>query len=194
MPMAAFDRLGAMSRNNDHPETACRPFDKNRDGLVMGEGAATLILEDLEFAQARGAQILAEIVGYGCTSDAFHVTAPAENGVGAAKAMQRALRDAGSDTAGHRLDQRARHGHADLNDKFETAAIKSVFGEHAYRVPISGTKGDDGPHDGGHRRAGSDLRPQSDRDRLDSAHHQSTKRPIPNAIWTTCPIKRGKSP
>jgi beta-ketoacyl-acyl-carrier-protein synthase II len=139
LPMAAFDRLGAMSRNNDHPQTACRPFDKNRDGLVMGEGAATLILEELQFARARGAKILAEIVGYGCTSDAFHVTAPAENGIGAAKAMRRALDDAGLTPAD--IDWISAHATAtDLNDKFETTAIKSVFGEHAYHVPVSGTK------------------------------------------------------
>src|SRR5512139_2053226 len=139
LPMAAFDRLGAMSRNNDHPRTACRPFDKNRDGLVMGEGAATLILEELRFARARGAHILAEIAGYGCTSDAFHVTAPAENGIGAAKAMRRALHDAGLTAVD--INWISAHATAtDLNDKFETAAIKSVFSEHAYRVPISGTK------------------------------------------------------
>jgi 3-oxoacyl-[acyl-carrier-protein] synthase II len=139
LPMAAFDRLGAMSRNNDHPQAACRPFDKDRDGLVMGEGAATLILEDLGTARARGAHILAEIVGYGCTSDAFHVTAPAENGIGAAKAMKRALCDAG--LTPQDIDWISAHATSTpLNDKFETAAIKSVFDEQAYRVPISGTK------------------------------------------------------
>ena len=139
LPMAAFDRLGAMSRDNDHPQTACRPFDKNRTGLVMGEGAATLILEDLDFARARGASILAEIIGYGCTSDAFHVTAPAENGTGAAKAIRRALCDA--QLMPQAIDWISAHATAtSLNDKFETMAIKSVFGEHAYRVPISGTK------------------------------------------------------
>jgi beta-ketoacyl-acyl-carrier-protein synthase II len=139
LPMAAFDRLGAMSRNNDHPQTACKPFDKNRDGLVMGEGAATVILEDLEHARARGAQILAEIIGYGCTSDAFHVTAPADNGIGAAKAMRRALQDAALTPAD--IDWISPHATATgLNDKYETAAIKSVFGEQAYRIPISGTK------------------------------------------------------
>ncbi len=137
--MAAFDRLGAMSRDNDHPQTACQPFDKNRGGLVMGEGAATLILEDLEFAQARETTILAEIIGYGCTSDAFHVTAPVDNGVGAAKAIQRALRDA--HLTPHDIDWISAHATAtSLNDKFETMAIKSVFGEQAYHVPISGTK------------------------------------------------------
>ena len=85
LAIVAFDRLGAMSRNDDHPRTACKPFDKNRDGIVMGEGAATLIVEELHFAQARGVKILAEVVGYGCTSDAFHVIAPAENGIGAAR-------------------------------------------------------------------------------------------------------------
>lgn len=139
LAMAAFDRLGAMSRDNDHPQTACKPFDKNRTGLVMGEGAAALILEDLEYAQARGAQVVAEIIGYGCTADAFHVTAPAENGVGAAKAMQRALRDA--QLAPQDIDWISAHATATpLNDKFETTAIKSVFGEHASHVPVSGTK------------------------------------------------------
>ena len=139
LPMAAFDRLGAMSRDNDHPKTACKPFDKNRNGLVMGEGGATLIMEDLEFAQARGAHVLVELVGYGCTSDAFHVTAPAENGIGAAKAMRRALQDAG--LAPTDIDWISPHATATpLNDKFETAAIKSVFGEQAYRIPVSGTK------------------------------------------------------
>ncbi len=139
LPMAAFDRLGAMSRDNDHPQSACKPFDKNRSGLVMGEGAATLILEDLDFARERGATILAEIIGYGCTSDAYHVTAPAENGAGAAKAMRRALRDA--EVTPHDIDWISAHATATaLNDKFETMAIKSVFGEQAYHVPVSGTK------------------------------------------------------
>lgn len=137
--MAAFDRLGAMSHNNDHPQQACRPFDKDRDGLVMGEGAATLIMEDLEFARARGAQPLAEVAGYGSTSDAFHLTAPAENGVGAARAMKTALKDAGLQPTD--IDWISAHGTATaLNDKYESIAIKSVFGEAAYRIPISGTK------------------------------------------------------
>jgi 3-oxoacyl-[acyl-carrier-protein] synthase II len=137
--IGAFDRLGAMSHNNDHPKEACRPFDKDRDGLVMGEGAATLILEDLDFALARGAKPLAELIGYGCTSDAFHVTAPAENGVGAARAMKRALKDANLEVTD--IDWISAHATATaLNDKFESLAIKSVFGEQAYQIPISGTK------------------------------------------------------
>ena len=137
--MAAFDRLGAMSHNNDHPKEACKPFDKNRDGLVMGEGAATLILEDLEFALARDAQPLAEVIGYGCTSDAFHVTAPAENGVGAARAIQQALKNARLEPQD--IDWISAHATATaLNDKYETMAIKNVFGEQAYKLPVSGTK------------------------------------------------------
>ena len=135
----AFDRLGAMSHRNGDPAGACKPFDKNRDGIVMGEGAAALIVEDLEFAQARGAKILAEIVGYGATSDAFHVIAPAENGAGATRAMQRALRDAR--LRPQDIDWISAHGTAtQLNDKFETTAIKDVFGEYAYQIPITSTK------------------------------------------------------
>jgi 3-oxoacyl-[acyl-carrier-protein] synthase II len=135
----AFDRLGAMSHRNDDPVGACKPFDKNRDGIVMGEGAAALVIEDLEFALARGAKILAEVVGYGATSDAFHVIAPVENGAGARRAMQRALQDA--QVQPHTIDWISAHGTAtQLNDKYETMAIKEVLGDHAYRVPITSTK------------------------------------------------------
>lgn len=137
--IAAFDRLGAMSHNNDHPTEACKPFDKQRDGLVMGEGAGIVILEELAYALARGAQPIAELIGYGCTSDAFHLTAPAENGVGAARAMQVALKDAGLQPTD--IDWLSAHATATaLNDKYESTAIKSVFGEYAYKLPISGTK------------------------------------------------------
>jgi 3-oxoacyl-[acyl-carrier-protein] synthase II len=137
--IAAFDRLGAMSHHNEQPEQASRPFDKHRDGLVMGEGAATLIVEELEFALRRGAAPLAEIIGYGATSDAFHLTAPAENGVGAARAMQAALKNAGLQP--DEIDWISAHATAtSLNDKYESMAIKSVYGDDAYKVPISGTK------------------------------------------------------
>jgi 3-oxoacyl-[acyl-carrier-protein] synthase II len=135
----AFDRLGAMSHRNNDPTGACKPFDKQRDGIVMGEGAAALLIEELEFAQARGAKILAEVIGYGATSDAFHVIAPAENGVGARRAMQRALQAA--HTGPEDIDWISAHGTGtQLNDKFETMAIKEVFGAQAYRVPITSTK------------------------------------------------------
>jgi beta-ketoacyl-acyl-carrier-protein synthase II len=137
--MAAFDRTGACSRMNDDPKRASRPFEKNRQGLVFGEGAAVFVLEDLEHALARGARPLAEFAGYGATSDAFHMTAPLEDGSGAAKAMKKALRDARLSIDD--IDWINAHGTAtQLNDRMETLAIKSVFGEHAYNIPVSGTK------------------------------------------------------
>jgi 3-oxoacyl-[acyl-carrier-protein] synthase II len=137
--MSGFDQLTALSHNNQLPATSPRPFDKNRDGLVVGEGACVLILEELEFAKARGATILAEICGYGQTNDAHHVVAPAEGGAGAAKAMRKALMQAG--IAPHQLDYINAHGTATpLNDISETAAIKTILGEHAYKVAISSTK------------------------------------------------------
>jgi beta-ketoacyl-acyl-carrier-protein synthase II len=134
-----FDRLGALCRRNETPRAVPQPFDYDRDGLVMGEGAAMLVLEELEFARARGARILAEIVGYGATADATHITAPDEKGTGGAKAMARALADA--DLSPDQVDYINAHGTATkLNDRVETTAIKSVFGEHAYRLAISSTK------------------------------------------------------
>lgn len=138
MAFAGFSSMKALSSNPD-PKTASRPFDKNRDGFVMGEGAGILILESLEAALERGATIYGEIVGYGSTGDAYHVTAPAQGGEGAARAMQQAIDDAGIETAD--VDYINAHGTStDLNDKFETMAIKEVFGGHAYKVPISSTK------------------------------------------------------
>ncbi len=137
--LAAFDRTGACARRNDDPQRASQPFDKNRAGLVFGEGAAILVLEDLDFALARGATPLAEIAGYGATSDAYHMTAPLEDGSGAARAMKKALRDANLTI--HDVDWISAHGTATpLNDRMETLAVKSVFGEQAYNIPISGTK------------------------------------------------------
>jgi beta-ketoacyl-acyl-carrier-protein synthase II len=137
--IASFDRLGAMTRENDNPATACRPFSKDRSGLVMGEGAAMLVLESLEHARARGAEPLAELIGYGCTCDAFHISAPREDGSGAAKAMRQALRRA--DLAPSDVDAINAHGTATaLNDPMETRAIKTVFGERAAKIPVSGTK------------------------------------------------------
>ncbi len=137
--MAAFHRTTALTQRNDDPDHASRPFDRDRDGFVIGEGAATLILESLEHAQARGATILAEVVGYGATTDAYHVSSPPEGGEGAARAMRMALRKAG--LTPEDVDYINAHGTSTpINDREETAAIKTVFGEHAYHVPISSTK------------------------------------------------------
>ncbi len=137
--LAIFHRLGALSQRNDEPERASRPFDAQRDGFVFAEGAGVLILESLEYAQRREAKPLAEIVGYGATADAHHVSAPAEGGRGAAKAMERALKKAGLEPTD--VDYINAHGTSTLlNDVNETKAIKAIFGEHAYRIPISSTK------------------------------------------------------
>ncbi len=137
--MAAFDNMHALSRRNDDPQGASRPFDATRDGFVMGEGSGMLILEDLESARARGATILAELVGYGCTGDAYHATAPAPGGEGMVRAMRRALQKAG--LRPEDVDYINAHGTStDYNDGTETQAIKTCFGEHAYRLAISSTK------------------------------------------------------
>lgn len=137
--MAGLGVMKALSTRNEEPQKASRPFDKERDGFVMGEGAASLVLESLEHAQARGATILGEISGYGSSNDAYHVSAPAENGAGAALCMQNALNDA--DLLPSDIGYINAHGTSTpLNDKSETAAIKTVFGEQAYKIPISSTK------------------------------------------------------
>ncbi len=137
--MAGMNVMTALSTRNDDPQTASRPFDKDRDGFLMGEGAGMLILESLEHAQARGANILCELTGYGTTDDAHHISAPAENGAGAAIAMKLALENADLDLGD--IGYINAHGTSTpLNDKSETAAIKTVFGEQAYNIPISSTK------------------------------------------------------
>jgi 3-oxoacyl-[acyl-carrier-protein] synthase II len=137
--MAAFDNMHALSRRNDDPQGASRPFDATRNGFVMGEGSAILILEELEFAKARGATILAELVGYGCTSDAHHVTEPAPGGAGLVRAMQRTLKKAG--LRPDQVDYINAHGTStEANDGRETTAIKAVLGAHAYKIPVSSTK------------------------------------------------------
>ncbi|MCM3735130.1 beta-ketoacyl-ACP synthase II [Bacillus cytotoxicus] len=138
MAVAGFCSAKALTFNED-PATACRPFDKNRSGFVMGEGAGILVLEELEHALARGAHIYAEIVGYGATGDAFHITLPAPGGEGGVRAMRQALEESGLQPED--IDYINAHGTStEANEKYETMAIKEVFGEHAYKVAVSSTK------------------------------------------------------
>ncbi len=144
LAMAGMNVMTALSTRNDDPQRASRPFDKDRDGFLMGEGAGTLILESLEYAKARGAKILCEFSGYGTSDDAHHISAPAENGAGAAISMKLALEDAGLGVTD--ISYINAHGTSTpLNDKSETAAIKTVFGEQAYQIPVSSTKSMTGP-------------------------------------------------
>jgi 3-oxoacyl-[acyl-carrier-protein] synthase II len=137
--MAGLAAMTALSTRNDTPELASRPFDLNRDGFLAGEGAGVLVLESLDHARQRGAPVLAEVIGYGTTNDAFHISAPAESGAGAARCMRLALQNAGLGVED--IDYINAHGTSTpLNDKSETAAIKTVFGEHAYHIPVSSTK------------------------------------------------------
>ena len=139
MGVGGFAAMRALSTRNDEPERASRPWDKDRDGFVVGEGAGILILEELDIARRRGARILAEMVGYGMSADAHHVTAPSEDGDGAYRVMRNAMRDAGLEPA--QIDYINAHGTStELGDRIETMAIKRGFGEHAYKVAVSSTK------------------------------------------------------
>ncbi|WP_028307377.1 beta-ketoacyl-ACP synthase II [Desulfitibacter alkalitolerans] len=139
MAMAGFASMKAMSTRNHEPQKASRPFDAERDGFVMGEGSGILVLETLEHARKRDAKIYAEVVGYGCSADAFHITAPAPGGEGGVRAMRLAVEDAGMSP--EEVDYINAHGTStDLNDKYETLAIKTVFGDHAYKMAVSSTK------------------------------------------------------
>jgi 3-oxoacyl-[acyl-carrier-protein] synthase II len=137
--VGGFAAMRALSTRNDEPQRASRPFDKERDGFIMGEGAGVIILEELEFAKRRGAPVYAELVGYGMSADAFHITAPSEDGDGGMRVMQMALRDAG--IRPEQVDYINAHGTSTpYNDKLETLAIKRLFGDHARKLAISSTK------------------------------------------------------
>ncbi|MDE3167917.1 MAG: beta-ketoacyl-ACP synthase II [Acidobacteriota bacterium] len=139
MGIGGFAAMRALSTRNDEPHRASRPWDKDRDGFVVGEGAGILVLEELEFARARGANILAELVGYGMSADAFHVTAPPDDGEGAFRVMRNALRDAGIQP--EQVDYINAHGTStEVGDRAETKAVKRAFGEHAYKLCVSSTK------------------------------------------------------
>jgi 3-oxoacyl-[acyl-carrier-protein] synthase II len=139
LALAGFSSMRALSTRNDEPEKASRPFDNNRDGFVMGEGSCVLILETLASARRRGARVYGELIGYGCSADAYHITAPEPEGQGAVLAMQRALQDGGVEP--EEVDYVNAHGTSTpFNDRIETMAIKKVFGDHAAKLMISSTK------------------------------------------------------
>lgn len=139
MSVAGFAAMRALSTRNDDPQHASRPFERDRNGFVIGEGAGIVILEELELAKRRGARIYAELVGYGMTADAFHITMPDETGSGAIRVMQKALKDAGVEPV--QVDYINAHGTSTpYNDKFETFAIRQTFGDHAYKLAVSSTK------------------------------------------------------
>src|SRR5690349_21206212 len=139
MGVGGFAAMRALSQRNDEPERASRPWDKERDGFIVGEGAGVLVLEELEFAKRRGAPILAEIVGYGMSSDAYHITTPSEDGDGAFRVMRNGLNDAGIQP--EQIDYVNAHGTStDVGDKTETVALKRAFCEHAYKMAVSSTK------------------------------------------------------
>jgi len=139
LAIAGFNAMKALSRQNESPEKACRPFDRDRNGFIISEGGGMMVLEELELARQRGADILAEVVGFGLSGDGFHMAAPPDDGDGAARCMQMALDDAGLDPED--IDYINAHGTSTpLNDVVETRAIKTVFGEHAYKLAVSSTK------------------------------------------------------
>ena len=139
MGIGGFAAMRALSQRNDEPDRACRPWDKERDGFIVGEGAGVLVLEELEFAKRRGASILAEIIGYGMSGDAFHITSPSEDGDGAFRVMRNAIKDARIEA--EQIDYVNAHGTStEVGDKIETLALKRAFCEHAYKMAVSSTK------------------------------------------------------
>ncbi len=190
MGVGGFAAMRALSTRNDDPEKASRPWDSGRDGFVIGEGAGILVLEELEFARRRGAHIMAEIMGYGMSGDAFHITQPAENGDGAYRVMLNTLRDA--KVQPQQVQYINAHGTStDIGDKLETVAIKRAFGEHAYKLAVSSTKSMTGHLLGGAGGLEAGITLLALRDQI-LPPTINLENPEPIATWITSPTRPAK--
>ena len=193
MGVGGFAAMRALSQRNDDPARASRPFDKDRDGFVLGEGAGVLILEELEHARARGAPIYAEMVGYGMSADAYHMTGQPEDGDGAVRVMQAALASAGVEP--DVVDYINAHGTSTpINDPTETLAVKRVFGEHARRLAMSSTKSMTGHLLGAAGGLEAGISALAIRHQMHAADHQPRRRPTRPATSTTCRNAARKAP
>jgi 3-oxoacyl-[acyl-carrier-protein] synthase II len=189
MGIGGFGAMRALSTRNDEPERACRPWDKDRDGFIVGEGAGVLILEELEWARRRGAHIIGEVVGYGMSSDAHHVSSPPEDGDGAYRVMRNAIRDAKLQPSD--IDYVNAHGTStELGDRAETMAMKRCFGDHAYKMAVSSTKSMTGHLLGGSGGLEAGITVLAIRDQI-ATPTTNYETPDPDWTWTTFPIRRG---
>ena len=187
MAIGGFANMKALSERNESPETASRPFDATRDGFVMGEGGGIVILEELEHARKRGARIYAEIVGYGATGDAYHLTAPAPEGEGAQRAMRRAMKDARLAPGRHRLHQRARHVDARQRSQRDARRSRRCSATHAYKVNVSSTKSMTGHMLGAAGAVEFIIGALADARLRSFRRRSTTRRPIPSSISNYTP-------